>query len=96
MSQQSKYVDNPLFGPMAKRLNAAIVEMLGVKEDQIEPGDSFVDDFGADSLDTIELLMAVEEEFSIEIPDEDAEKCLTVAQAQDYLFGRLYPDKAIL
>ena len=62
-----------------------IVEQLGVDADQVTEGAKFVDDLGADSLDTVELVMALEEEFSIEIPDEDAEKITTVKQATDYV-----------
>ena len=62
-----------------------IMEQLGVKEDQITENASFVDDLGADSLDTVELVMALEEEFDCEIPDEEAEKITTVAQANAYV-----------
>lgn len=62
-----------------------VVEQLGVDEDQVTPSASFVEDLGADSLDTVELVMAFEEEFDIEIPDEDAEKILTVGKAMDYI-----------
>ena len=58
---------------------------LGVEEDEVTPEASFVEDLGADSLDTVELVMALEEEFGIEIPDEDAEKILTVGKALDYI-----------
>ena len=63
----------------------SIMEQLGVKEDQITENASFVDDLGADSLDTVELVMALEEEFDCEIPDEEAEKITTVAQANAYV-----------
>ncbi|ARA70275.1 acyl carrier protein [Pasteurella multocida] len=62
-----------------------IVEQLGVKEDEVKPEASFVEDLGADSLDTVELVMALEEEFDIEIPDEEAEKITTVQSAIDYV-----------
>ncbi len=62
-----------------------IIEQLGVKEEQVTNESSFVDDLGADSLDTVELVMALEEEFELEIPDEDAEKITTVQQAIDYI-----------
>ena len=62
-----------------------IAEQLGVEEDEVTPEASFVEDLGADSLDTVELVMALEEEFEIEIPDEDAEKILTVGKALDYI-----------
>ena len=64
-----------------------IVEQLGVDEDEVTPDASFVDDLGADSLDTVELVMAFEEEFSIEIPDEDAEKITRVKEAIEYIEG---------
>ena len=62
-----------------------IVEQLGVEEDEVSPEASFADDLGADSLDTVELVMAFEEEFNIEIPDEDAEGIATVQDAIDYI-----------
>ena len=62
-----------------------VAEQLGVKEEEVTPTASFVDDLGADSLDTVELVMALEEEFETEIPDEDAEKITTVQQAIDYI-----------
>ena len=62
-----------------------IVDQLGVDEKQVNPEASFIDDLGADSLDTVELVMALEEEFDIEIPDEDAEKIATVQNAVDYI-----------
>ncbi|MBR3325022.1 MAG: acyl carrier protein [Clostridia bacterium] len=62
-----------------------IVEQLGVAEGEIELDSSFIDDLGADSLDIVELIMALEEEFDIEIPDEDAEKVVTVQDVVDYL-----------
>jgi acyl carrier protein len=67
------------------RIKEIIVEQLGVDESQITPDASFIDDLGADSLDTVELVMAFEEEFDIEIPDEDAEKIRTVRDVMDYL-----------
>ncbi len=68
-----------------ERIKKIIAEQLGVEEDEVTPEASFVEDLGADSLDTVELVMALEEEFSIEIPDEDAEKILTVGKALDYI-----------
>ena len=62
-----------------------IVEQLGVDEEEVTEDASFVDDLGADSLDTVELVMALEEEFKTEIPDEEAEKITTVQQAIDYI-----------
>ena len=64
------------------------MEQLGVDEEEVTPDASFVDDLGADSLDTVELVMALEEEFETEIPDEDAEKITTVQQAIDYITER--------
>ena len=68
-----------------ERVKQIIVEQLGVDESQVEPSASFVDDLGADSLDIVELVMAFEEAFDIDIPDEDAEKIQTVKQAIDYI-----------
>ena len=68
-----------------ERVKKIVVEQLGVKEDQVNPSASFVDDLGADSLDTVELVMALEEEFECEIPDEDAEKITTVGHAVNYI-----------
>jgi acyl carrier protein len=67
------------------RVKQIIVEQLGVDEAEVTPNASFVDDLGADSLDTVELVMAFEEAFEIEIPDEDAEKIRTVKDAIDYI-----------
>ena len=68
-----------------ERVKKIVVEQLGVKEDEVKAESSFVDDLGADSLDTVELVMALEEEFETEIPDEQAEKITTVQQAIDYI-----------
>ncbi|HJO18278.1 MAG: acyl carrier protein [Vicinamibacterales bacterium] len=67
------------------KVKGIIVEQLGVGEEEVTPDASFVDDLGADSLDTVELVMALEEEFNIEIPDEDAEKITRVKEAVDYI-----------
>ncbi len=72
-------------GTVEDRVKKIIGEQLGVEEDEVTPEASFVEDLGADSLDTVELVMALEEEFGIEIPDEDAEKILTVGKALDYI-----------
>ena len=72
-----------------ERVRKIVVEQLGVKEEEVTPEASFVDDLGADSLDTVELVMALEEEFGCEIPDEEAEKITTVQQANDYIVGHL-------
>ena len=68
-----------------ERVKKIVIEQLGVKEDEVNNSSSFVDDLGADSLDTVELVMALEEEFECEIPDEEAEKITTVQQAVDYV-----------
>ncbi|HDM08605.1 MAG TPA: acyl carrier protein, partial [Candidatus Omnitrophica bacterium] len=70
---------------IAERVKKIISEQLNVKEDEITESSSFVDDLGADSLDTVELVMAFEEEFGIEIPDEEAEKIRTVGDAIKYI-----------
>ncbi len=72
-----------------EKVRSIIVEQLGVSESEVTASASFVDDLGADSLDTIELVMAFEEAFGIEIPDEDAEKIRTVQDAIDYIGTRL-------
>ncbi len=71
-----------------ERVKKIIVEQLGVDEAQVTPEASFIEDLGADSLDTVELVMAFEEEFGIEIPDEDAEKIVTVRDAIEYIKAR--------
>ncbi len=71
--------------PVEERVKEIIVEQLGVEEDEVNPNAKFIEDLGADSLDTVELVMALEEEFDIEIPDEDAEKMTTVQSAIEYL-----------
>ena len=68
-----------------ERVKKIVIEQLGVKEDEVSDSSSFVDDLGADSLDTVELVMALEEEFECEIPDEEAEKITPVQQAIDYV-----------
>ncbi len=72
-----------------QRVKKIVAEQLGVNEGDIKTESSFVDDLGADSLDTVELVMALEEEFECEIPDEDAEKITTVQQAIDYVNANL-------
>jgi len=69
----------------AEKIKAIIAEQLGVKVEEVVDTASFIDDLGADSLDTVELVMALEEEFSIEIPDEDAEKIQTIGDAVKYI-----------
>jgi len=68
-----------------EKVKEIIVDQLGVDEKQVNSEASFIDDLGADSLDTVELVMALEEEFDVEIPDEDAEKIATVQNAIDYI-----------
>ena len=71
-----------------EKVKEIIVDQLGVDEKQVKSEASFIDDLGADSLDTVELVMALEEEFDIEIPDEDAEKIASVQNAVDYIEGQ--------
>ena len=90
-ASRSRYADHPLtevtelMSSIEERVKKIVVEQLGVKEDEVTTNASFVDDLGADSLDTVELVMALEEEFECEIPDEEAEKITTVQQAVDYI-----------
>ena len=70
---------------IADRVKELVVEQLGVEAEEVTEGASFVDDLGADSLDIVELVMAFEEEFDLEIPDEDAEKIETVGHAIEYI-----------
>jgi acyl carrier protein len=74
---------------LAKRVEAIIVEQLGVTPEEVVPEASFIDDLGADSLDIVELVMAMEEEFDIEIPDEHADRLQTIGSAVEYLKERL-------
>ena len=74
------------------RLKEIIVDRLDVEEDQIVPEASFVEDLGADSLDIVELIMGIEEEFDIEIPDEDAEKLTSVGEAMTYTLSKIELD----
>ena len=76
-----------------ERVKAIIVDQLGVKDEEVVPSASFIEDFNADSLDLVELMMALEEEFStsnkkVEIPDEDARRIVTVKDAVDYIINR--------
>jgi acyl carrier protein len=71
------------------RVTAIIVEQLGVAREEVVPEASFIDDLGADSLDIVELVMAMEEEFDVEIPDDDAEKIQTIGDAVSYLKEKL-------
>jgi acyl carrier protein len=72
-----------------EKVKNIIAEQLGVKKEEIKPESSFTDDLGADSLDTVEVVMALEEEFGVEIPDEDAEKITTVGQSVKYIENKL-------
>ena len=74
---------------LEERVNGLIVEQLGVSKAEVVPGASFIDDLGADSLDIVELLMSLEEEFDLEIPDEDAEMIAKVDDAINYITGKL-------
>jgi acyl carrier protein len=77
--------ENNTMSSVEERVTKIVAEQLGVAEGEISASSSFVDDLGADSLDTVELVMALEEEFDTEIPDEEAEKITTVQQAIDYV-----------
>ena len=78
---------------VADKVKSIIVEQLGVDEEEVTPDASFVDDLGADSLDTVELVMAFEKEFDIDIPDEEAEKLRTVGDALRYLQEKIGSSK---
>ena len=74
---------------ISERVKKIVVEHLGVEADKVTENASFIDDLGADSLDTVELVMAFEKEFDIDIPDEDAEKMRTVGDAMNYLHSKI-------
>lgn len=74
---------------LEERIKQIISEQLGVKPEEVKPESHFIEDLGADSLDTVELVMALEEEFNIEIPDEDAEKLTTVGEAIKYIENKV-------
>ena len=76
-------------GEVEEKVKSIIVEQLGIEESEVELESSFIDDLGADSLDTVELVMAFEEEFDLEIPDEEAEKITTVKDAVDHIIAAL-------
>ena len=77
-----------------ERVRKIVIEQLGVKEEEVKNNASFVDDLGADSLDTVELVMALEEEFETEIPDEKAENIATIQDAIDYIKANLDKESA--
>ena len=72
-----------------KKVRGIVADKLSISEDQVTEGASFIDDLGADSLDTVELVMALEDEFGLDIPDEEAEKLTTVGKAMDYILGHV-------
>jgi acyl carrier protein len=74
---------------LLKKVRSIVADKLSISEDQVTEGASFIDDLGADSLDTVELVMALEDEFSLDIPDEEAEKLTTVGKAMDYILGHI-------
>ena len=78
---------------VTERVRKIVVEQLGVKDDELKNDASFVDDLGADSLDTVELVMALEEEFETEIPDEKAEKITTIQQAIDFIEAHIEKER---
>jgi acyl carrier protein len=80
----------PTAQEIQERLKKIIVDQLGVDESEVVPGASFVEDLNADSLDLVELIMSLEEEFKVQISDEDAEKITTVQEAQDYIEEHLH------
>jgi len=74
---------------LLKKIKAIVADKLSISEDQVTEEASFIDDLGADSLDTVELVMALEDEFDLDIPDEEAEKMSTVGKAMDYVLSRI-------
>jgi acyl carrier protein len=74
---------------LLKKIKAIVSDKLSISEDQVTESASFIDDLGADSLDTVELVMALEDEFDMDIPDEEAEKLTTVGKAMDYILASL-------
>jgi len=90
----NKGVEQTMAGKLEDRVRDIIVEQLGVNAEQVTPEASFIDDLGADSLDSVELIMAFEEEFGAAIPEEDAEKLTTIGKVVDYLKAKGYGDDA--
>jgi acyl carrier protein len=84
-AEKNEYAKGGIHMAVEEKVKAIIAEQLGVKQEEVTPTASFIDDLGADSLDTVELVMALEEEFGVEIPDEDAEKITTVGDAIKYI-----------
>jgi len=78
---------------LLKKVKAIVADKLSISEDQVTEEASFIDDLGADSLDTVELVMALEDEFDLDIPDEEAEKLTTVGKAIDYVLEQLAKKK---
>ena len=74
---------------LLKKIKAIAADKLSISEEQVTPEASFIDDLGADSLDTVELVMALEDEFTLDIPDEEAEKLTTVGKAMDYILANI-------
>ncbi len=74
---------------LLKKVRAIVADKLSISEEQVTENASFTEDLGADSLDTVELVMALEDEFQLDIPDEEAEKLTTVGKALDYILGRV-------
>ncbi len=74
---------------LLKKIKAIAADKLSISEEQVTPEASFIDDLGADSLDTVELVMALEDEFKMDIPDEEAEKLTTVGKAMEYILANL-------
>ena len=89
MSRHITESEDYVMSNIEDRVRKIVAEQLGVKEEEVKAEASFVDDLGADSLDTVELVMALEEEFETEIPDEEAEKITTVQLAIDYINNNL-------
>lgn len=84
-----RYMTEDLMSGTEHRFRTIVMDHLGVEEEEITPQANFKDDLGADSLDVIEMVMACEDEFKLDIPDEDAEKMTTFSSALEYLHGRL-------